>query len=190
MKHPSGKVACLAVLLCLTACTKADLTSNQNNPAGLAGKWTLINDSTFEGAGISNHLVDYTGEAGDYFSFSTNGNVYTKESTVLDTLTYKMVSDTSIIISNFGLIANGVPDTSTITFLTAHNGLGITVQIIVIESPLFLTPGGEFWRKSHPQPLAGHLQDSTTWTYSFLKQFTGLLIVALGSLSAHGNQSE
>jgi hypothetical protein len=58
-----------------------------------------------------------------------------------------MVSDTSIVISNFGLIVNDVPDTSTITALTANNGLGLTVQIIVIESPFFLTPGGEFWRK-------------------------------------------
>jgi hypothetical protein len=147
MKYPSGKLSFLAVLLYLTACTKADVSSNQYKPASLTGKWNLVNDSTFEGAGSSNHLVDYTGEAGDYFSFNTNGYVYTKESTMLDTLTYRMVSDTSIVISNFGLILNGVPDTSTITILTANNGLGLTVQIIVIESPFFLTPGGEFWRK-------------------------------------------
>ncbi len=147
MKHPSGKLSFLAVLLYLTACTKADESSNQNKPTGLSGKWNLVNDSTFDGAGYSNHLVDYTGEAGDYFSFSTDGYVYTKESTVLDTLTYTMVSDTSVVISDFGLILNGVPDTSTITGLIANNGLGLTVQTIVIESPFFLTPGGEFWRK-------------------------------------------
>src|SRR5450755_1387528 len=130
MKRPSGKLSFLAVILYLTACTKADVSSNQYGPASLAGKWNLVNDSTFEGAGFSNHLVDYTGEAGDYFSFSTNGYVFTKESTVLDTLTYRMVSDTSIVISNFGLILNGVPDTSTITGLKANNGLGVTVQII------------------------------------------------------------
>jgi hypothetical protein len=147
MKHPSGKLSFLAVLLYLTACTKADVSSNQYQPAGLAGKWNLVNDSTFEGIGLSNHLVDYTGEAGDYFSFSTNGYVNTKEGAVLDTLTYRIVSDTSVIISDFGLITNGVPDTSTITGLIANNGLGLTGQIIVIESPFFLTPGGEFWRK-------------------------------------------
>jgi hypothetical protein len=58
-----------------------------------------------------------------------------------------MVSDTSIIISDFGLFVNNIPDTCTITGLTANNGLGLTVQVIVIESPFFPTPGGEFWRK-------------------------------------------
>ena len=146
MKHPSG-ISFLAILMYLMACTKSAVPSNDDGTADLNGKWSLVNDSTFVGAGSSNHQVNYTGEAGDYFSFSTNGNVYTKEGSVLDTLTYKMVSDTSIIISDFGLIVNGIPDTSTITGLKATNGLGITVQIIVIESPFFLTPGGEFWRK-------------------------------------------
>ena len=147
MKRPTGKLSFLAVLLYLNACTKSDVSSNSNKPAGLAGEWNLVNDSAFEGAGSSNHLVVYSGGAGDYFNFSTNGYVYTKESTLLDTLTYSMISDTSIVISNFGLILNGVPDTSTITGLTANSGLGLTVQTIVIESPFFLTPGGEFWRK-------------------------------------------
>jgi len=144
-KHPLGKLSFLAILLYLAACTKTAVPSNATT--GLTGKWNLVSDSTFVGAGSSNHPVDYTAEAGDYFSFSTNGYVYTKEGTVQDTLTYRMVSDSSIIISDFGLIVNGVPDTSAITNLTASNGLGIMVQIIVIESPFFDTPGGEFWRK-------------------------------------------
>jgi hypothetical protein len=147
MKHTSGKFSFLAVLLYLTACTKTAVPSNEYGTANLTGKWNLVNDSTFEGAGSSNHPVDYTGEVGDYFSFSANGYVYTKEGSVLDTLTFRMVSDTSIIISDFGLIVNGIPDTSTVTGLTANNGLGLKVQTIVIESPFFLTPGGEFWRK-------------------------------------------
>jgi hypothetical protein len=147
MKHPSAKLSFLVIFLNLMACTKTAGPSNEYGTADLTGKWNLVSDSTFEGAGSSNHPVDYTGEAGDFFSFSTNGNVYTKEGSVLDTLIYKMVSDTSIIISDFGLIVNGIPDTSTISGLTANNGLGITVQTIVIESPFFNTPGGEFWRK-------------------------------------------
>jgi hypothetical protein len=85
--------------------------------------------------------------AGDYFDFSTNGYVYIDEGAVQDTLTYRMVTDSSIIISDFGLIINGVPDTSTLTSLTASNGMGLSVQTLIIESPFFLTPGGEFWRK-------------------------------------------
>ncbi|HEX3767852.1 MAG TPA: hypothetical protein VHT72_05710, partial [Puia sp.] len=121
--------------------------SNQNKPAGLTGNWNLVNDSAFKGAGLSNRMVDYTGEAGDYFNFSTNGYVYTKEKTMLDTLTYSMISDTSIIITSFGLIVNGVPDTSIITGLKDNNGSRVIVQTIVIESHLSITPGGEFWRK-------------------------------------------
>jgi hypothetical protein len=147
MKHPSEKLSFLAVLLYLTACTKADVSSKQYKPGDISGKWNLVNDSTFEGVGVSNHLANYNGETGDYFNFSSNGYVYTRENSKLDTLTYKMVSDTSIIISSFGLILNGSPDTSIITNLKANNGLGLTVRTIVIESPFFLTPGGEFWRK-------------------------------------------
>ncbi len=147
MKHSTGKLFILSILLYLTACTKTAVTSNDYGTANLTGKWNLVNDSTFAGAGSSNHLVDYMGEAGDYFSFNTNGYAYTKEGTVVDTLTYKMVSDTSIIISDFGLILNGVQDTSIVAGLAANNGLGFIGHVIVIMSPFFLTPGGEFWRK-------------------------------------------
>jgi hypothetical protein len=146
MKHTTGKLSFLAILLYLTACAKTAVPSN-NGMASLTGRWNLVNDSTYGGAGSSNRLTGYTGVAGDYFNFSNNGNAFTKEGTVLDTLTYRMVSDTSIIISNFGLILNGIPDTSNIAGLKANNGLAPVVQVIVIESPLFLTPGGEFWRK-------------------------------------------
>jgi hypothetical protein len=147
MKHPLRKFSFLAILLYLMACTKTTVQSNVNGTTSLTGKWNLVSDSTFGGAGVSNHPLDYTAEAGDYFNFNTNGQVYTKEGTVLDTLTYRMVSDTSIIISDFGLILNGIPDTSTIAGLTANNSSGLMVHSIVIESPFFLTPGGEFWRK-------------------------------------------
>ncbi len=61
MKRPIGKLSFLAVLLYLTACTKSDVSSNSNKPAGLAGEWNLVNDSAFEGAGSSNYLVVYSG---------------------------------------------------------------------------------------------------------------------------------
>ncbi len=101
-------------------------------------------NSTFEGVGYSNHPVVYVGQAGDYFNFSANGVVYTKEANLLDTLIYKTVSDTSILLSGFGAILNGIPDTSKIKGLTANIGLLITSQIITIESPKVFTPGGSF----------------------------------------------
>jgi len=147
MQHPSGKLAFLAVLLYLTACHKTAVSSDEDESSGITGKWNLVSDSTYWGVGSGNHPVDYTGVAGDYFDFSTNGYVYIDEGAVQDTLTYRMVTDSSIIISDFGLIINGVPDTSTLTSLTASNGMGLSVQTLIIESPFFLTPGGEFWRK-------------------------------------------
>lgn len=146
MKHASGKLSLLVVLLCWTACTKTT-SSNATESAVTGNKWNLVTDSTFEGVGSSNHPVDYTGVPGDYFSFGTDGYVYTKEGNMLDTLTYHQFSDTSIVISDFGVILNGVPDTCTITGLTGNLDSGNTAQTIVIESPFFLTPGGEFWRK-------------------------------------------
>jgi hypothetical protein len=148
MKLPFVKLSFLAALLYLTACSKSHTSPNGNEQLA---EWILVTDSTFEGVAQNNHPVDYTGQPGDYFSFTTDGHVYTKEGEVLDTLTYTMVSSTGIIISDFGAIVNGVPDTSTITGLGSNSLIANTGnfldQTIVIESPFFLTPGGEFWRK-------------------------------------------
>ena len=132
----------LAVLLYLTACKKTKGSSNGNLLTSITGKWSLETDSTFEGAGYANHEVDYTGEPGDYFDFNTNGTVYTKEGNVLDTLTYKVVSDSTMIISDFGFSG----DTCAVKSLTVSNGEG-TGQFLYITSPFFFTPGGTFGRK-------------------------------------------
>jgi hypothetical protein len=147
MKYPIGMPSLLTILVFLTACSKTTGTSDDMSTDATPGKWNVISDSAFEGVGTGNHAVDYTGVAGDYFSFNTNGDVYTKEGNKLDTLTYRIVSASGIIISDFGLILNGVPDTSTITGLTGNITSDLTGQTIVIESPFFPTPGGLFWRK-------------------------------------------
>ncbi len=153
MKLPLVTLPFLALLLNLAACKKSAKSAiSTENEQPEAGKWNLVTDSTFEGVGYNNHPVDYSGMPGDYFSFTTDGHVYTRERGVLDTLIYKVVSDSTIIISDFGLIINGVPDTSSITglvadSLTTNNGMVTTAQTIVIKSPFFPTPGGEFGRK-------------------------------------------
>jgi len=149
MKLPAGKLSFLAalpflaVLLYLTACTKTKGSSNGSGLTSITGKWSLETDSTFVGVGTGNHEVDYTGEPGDYFDFNTNGTVYTKEGDVLDTLTYRLLSDSTIIISDFGFSG----DTCTVKSLTVSNGEGYTGQFIYITSPFFPTPGGTFGRK-------------------------------------------
>jgi hypothetical protein len=132
----------LAFLLYLTACKKSKESSNGTGLTSITGKWNLLTDSTFVGVGTGNHEVDYTGEPGDYFDFNTNGTVYTKEGDVLDTLTYRLLSDTTMIISDFGVSG----DTCTVNSMTVSNGEG-TGQFIYITSPFLFSPGGTFGRK-------------------------------------------
>lgn len=117
----------------LNACKKDDNGSNNQ----ITGKWNIVKDSTYVGVGVSNHLVVYDGQPGDYFDFRTDGNVYTKEGAVLDTLSYTIKPGNQIAISKFGIIANGVPTVSKFS-LTAH-----TANIF---TPRVITPGGQFGR--------------------------------------------
>ena len=149
MKLPLVTLSFLAALVHFTACTKSAKSSlsTENEQLG-PGAWNLVTDSTFEGIAQNNHPVDYTGQPGDYFNFTTDGHVYTREGGLLDTLTSKMVSDSTIIISDFGLTINGVPPTDTIKGLGVNSlTTAATGQTITIESPWFPTPAGLFWRK-------------------------------------------
>ena len=100
----------------------------------------LITDSSYSGAGISNHLTVYVGKSDDYFDFRTDGYVYTKEGTGYDTLSYQLLSYSEIIIESFGLKFNGVPDISQLT---------VTSDTLNISSPEDITPGGIFKRTIH-----------------------------------------
>jgi hypothetical protein len=122
------------------SCSKQRISTN-STASSIAGKWNLLSDSSFTGVGTNNHLLGYTGQTGDYFDFRTDQNVYIKEGTNYDTLGYKIVSDSTIIIADFGLILNGVQDTSKIVNLTPDN--------VTIGSPVFYTPGGAFGRTVH-----------------------------------------
>jgi hypothetical protein len=136
MKKTYAPIFIIGILLSLYACNK---NVNAINPTAIVGKWNVVSDSTYVGVGIGNHPVDYAGTPGDYFNILANGIIYTKEGTQLDTLTYHLSGDTGIVVSSFGVIANGVPQVSKIKTLTSTS--------LVIASPEFLTPGGVFWRK-------------------------------------------
>jgi hypothetical protein len=155
MKAKYSLLIIAGLVLCFFACKKdannigvgsgsasnqlSTQTSALVNPTSIVGNWNIVTDSTFAGAGITNHAVDYAGQAGDYFNISANGHIYTKEGSVLDTLSYGNVSDTTIIISPFGITLNGVPETSHIITFTAHS--------LIINAPEIATPGGIFGRK-------------------------------------------
>jgi hypothetical protein len=87
--------------------------------------------------GVSNHLVVYDGQPGDYFDFRVDGNVYTKEGAVLDTLSYTVKPGNQIVISKFGIIANDTPTVSKFS---------LTARTANIVTPRIITPGGQFGR--------------------------------------------
>jgi len=99
----------------------------------------IVYDSTYSGVGSANREVNYCGQAGDYFNFVNDSIIYTKEGSALDTLNYRFTSSNTIIISSFGIILNGVPETSQIINLTSNN--------LIIVAPVMPTPAGAFGRK-------------------------------------------
>lgn len=99
----------------------------------ISGKWNIQKDTTYPGVGIMNHQVVYSGQRGDYFNFTSDGHIYIRENSILDTLTYTISSD-SITIPAFG---DG-----------AGNGVGKgqfqspSTRSLIIRSEYMLTPGG------------------------------------------------
>lgn len=116
------------------SCSKS--TTNNN---ALSGKWNIVTDAKFIGLGQDNQQVNYVGKLDDYFDFLNDSVIYMKEGSVLDTLNYKRTSNTTIIISSFGVIANGEPETSQ---MSNHTNRGLTITAANIY-----TPGGTFGRK-------------------------------------------
>lgn len=102
--------------------------------ARLTGKWGIISDSSYKGVGINNHLVVYNGQAGDYFDFRADGTLYIKEGSLLDTLSYQLISAKEIAITIFGATINSSSPVSHITTLNAH--------FATIASDKLVTPGG------------------------------------------------
>jgi hypothetical protein len=103
----------LAVITTVSACKQVNITPDKAvgpsvktiKNALLIGKWTLVNDST-SGTGIGPKFTFYTnnyiGTGDDYFDFRADGNVYIKENGSLDTMTYSMASDTTVIFGKSG----------------------------------------------------------------------------------------
>ena len=119
------------LILCLYACKKG----RNPTPGSVVGRWNIASVASFTGVGVNNHMVNYAGQPGDYYEFTTNGILYTREGTARDTLDYNVVGDTSIIIKtprNTG----GIPQPGRITTFTAHS--------LAIYGPYLATYGGTF----------------------------------------------
>jgi len=142
MKHT---IICLYILVALTvACKKSNSSTElmHSHPAiaSIAGKWSVIKDSSFSAIGASpGNVQEYIGQPDDYWDFRTDARVYIKEGAKLDTLEYKLLSDSTIDIHAFGWILNGATPTSTIQPLTFTNA------VIYSARDIFL-PGGVYFR--------------------------------------------
>jgi len=127
----------MSIISFLISCKKNFVSADASNK-GILGKWNIVSDSTSSGVGLANHAVSYAGQPGDYFDFINDSVIYTREGSVLDTLSYSLTSDTTIIISSFGITLNGILQPCEINDLTEHS---LTI------APDINTPGGVFGRK-------------------------------------------
>ena len=139
--NPPAFIVALTAIIIISCGKTAHIASSElaSDSTVLSGKWNIISDSQFVGVGLGNHLVMYYGNPSDYFDFGTGGNLIVEENGAQTILKYTLYPDSKILISTFGLILNGVPDTSTIT--------GLTQNTATITSTFYPTPGGIFGRK-------------------------------------------
>ena len=139
MKQLLTTVIVSGIVLLIGSCSK-DAVTGKTPAQAIIGKWDIVSDESFSGIGQNNHPVNYTGQAGDYFDFRADGKLYTKEAAVSDTLAFKFTSDSTIIISAFGIALNGVPEICNIENLTTHT--------LTLHAAAVITPGGVFGRKA------------------------------------------
>jgi hypothetical protein len=119
------------ILLLIDSCAKVDVIPQ--------GAWKVVNDSTYVGVGLNNHLQGYQGQPGDYFDFAANGNLYIREGSTVDTLSYQYLSNGKLYMIGFThfTINGNSSDTCTVSQ---------TATSMRIASQLFPTPGGTFGR--------------------------------------------
>ena len=148
MKLQNLLIAAILFLM-ITGCTKFDDSVQPTNLGGsvaqtdsdvnLGGPWSLVQDSTANSMlHTSAVITNYIGTPNDYFDFRNDGYCYTKEGNVYDTLAYEVVSPEIIAMQNFGLVINGVIETSSLTF---------TAKTATIVTQNMLTPAGTLFRK-------------------------------------------
>ncbi len=141
MKYIITSAVLIFINIAIISCTK-QITSLQNPDISITGKWNIVNDSLVSGIGSSSYSYEnYVGSAGDYFDFRSDGYVYLKEGSLLDTLSYQLQDSNKIIIESFGFVINGVATTSDITVLTAHN------FSIRTNNDSFVNPAGAVYRR-------------------------------------------
>jgi hypothetical protein len=137
------KAACAMIfgclIFCLYACKKPGCDPGMMGRASIVGNWNIVVDTTSAGVGSANAFAIYPGKPGDYFDIRANGYIYTKEGATLDTASYQLLSDSTIIIHSFFYFSNSA------TYPTCHIKT-IGANTITIYLPWLLSPGGAFGR--------------------------------------------
>lgn len=130
---------CSSLLVLMYSCSKKDgppaVISTSGN-VSVAGTWSIIGDSTYNGVNTGSSPIIYQGQSGDYFKFAS-GVLYIKEGTKLDTLSYNQVSDTEVDIKSF--VTAGVTTPVTI--------ISYSQSIMFLSSPLVKSAGGPQQRR-------------------------------------------
>jgi len=115
--------------------------SSGDGQVSIQKKWTLVSDSTYSSIGIVSHQDGRAGTLTDYWDFRKDGQVYMKEGTSLDTMSYTLNTPATITITDF-IWAFGLQSAvCTIKDLTAHG--------VVIRSKETIPPGWPVIRVLH-----------------------------------------
>lgn len=150
MKPLAITIVALSAIFLYAACSKSSSAAAKNNisyastnpnDSTISGSWNIVTDTSFGGIGINNGEYDYTGQPGDYYDFRTDSTIYSSEHGILDSFSYKRLSDTSIAISPFGQDLSAFAQPTYIRALTVHS--------VTIITPVFLSPAGKQGRMLH-----------------------------------------
>jgi len=123
-------LACLMVVMC-----------KKDSAVSIVNNWSLVNDSVYSTVGIAGYHSNYRGMNSDYFYFSPDGKLFTKEGASFDTSGYRLISGNKIIIDSFSLSNNGEYLPGDISGLTTNNAT------ITISSNGIQMPGGGTYKR-------------------------------------------
>jgi hypothetical protein len=130
---PNSYLLAIGLLLLVSSCKKSS-TATQ-----VLGKWNILSDSMYVGAGTANNKVAIHVNRGDYFNFSSDGHIYMLENSIFDTISYSLSS-------NFIVVPGFEDEQVTGTGLISYQLNKFVLSISTGYSP---TPGGTFGKTVH-----------------------------------------
>ena len=112
----------------------------------ITGNWTLVSDSTSNIAGAADNgtITGYSGQLGDHFSFTGDGQLYIAEANKNDTANYTITRDNKVVVS----YPNQAIVTSYAASLNVFKPVNLTRQSVTLVSAV-ITPGGSTFRTIH-----------------------------------------